>query len=288
MTSKKESCNVGKMKNKLKNIGIVAFAVIFIVVCAILIYKQITTRRPLTAVDFVTTYESVTEEDKLTEKAYATLMNSVFEKLTGTESPNINITKPDLSFITHDGNGNNLKTYRIFRISAKNREYVIYSVDSESFYKVSTDTLTEFFDMPPIAEACLDSKVPNIILKSTSADGPRSLGTATGGEWNYADETGTFTQISVPEAMTDSGILLDPDTYDFCFICTKTPDNMTLTATDDETGEQTVTEISVAQNISVLEKGKSYTLLLTAEWNKTENEDFYGSVQYLFRVVTSE
>lgn len=71
-------------------------------------------KKSLQAVAFVSSYENVTDEDRLTQEAYATLMNAVFEKMKKTDAPDVNKEKPDVSFVCHDGNGGNIKSYRVF------------------------------------------------------------------------------------------------------------------------------------------------------------------------------
>ncbi len=252
------------------------------------LYRLTDKRSPLKAVDFAASYESITEEDKLTESAYATLMDEVFEKMKKTDAPDVNREKPDISFVCHDGNGENIKSYRIFRISARNRDYVIYSADEDTFYKVDTDTLDTFFDMPPVKEACLDAEIPSLILKTTVSEGPRALGTTADGIWNYADATGNFSAVTVTKAEAEDVVDLDFGLYDFCFICTKTPDKLTLCAEDDAGGARTETEITVGKRIPSLEKGRTYTLTLKAEWEKKESKDFYGTVSYVFNVKTTD
>lgn len=275
------------MKKVLKIAAISVASVIAVAAAIFLIYKLTEKREPLKAVDFVISYEDVTEEDRLTEEAYATLMDAVFEKMKKTDDPAVNAEKPDISFICHDGNGGNIKSYRVFRISARNRDYVIYSADEDTFYKVDTDTLDTFFDMPPIKEACLDAEIPRLILKTTVSEGLRALGAATAGEWTYADETGAFVTVTADEKVSDEAVELDFGLYDFCFICTRTPDKMTLTATDGATGEQTETDIYAGEILPKLEEGKTYTLTVGAEWEQTEDADFYGNISYVFSVTVT-
>lgn len=276
------------MKKIFKTAGIVLVGAAVVAAAVFLMYKLASRQKTLQAVDFVLSYENVTDEDRLTQEAYATLMNAVFEKMKKTDAPDVNKKKPDVSFICHDGNGENIKSYRVFRISARNRDYVIYSADEDTFYKVDTDTLDTFFDIPPIKEACLDSEIPRLILKTTVSEGTRTLGTATDGTWNYADETGDFISIVVPNTEAGDVVELDFGLYDFCFICTKTPDRLTVYAKDEESGEQTEEEISVGENLPALEKGKTYTLTVKAEWTETETRDYFGAVSYVFKVKTTE
>ena len=276
------------MKKIFKTAGIILAGAVFVAAAIFLIYKLTDRRKPLQAVDFEPSYGSVTEEDRLTETSYATLMDAVFEKMKKSDAPDVNVSKPDLSFISHNGNGEDIKTYRIFRLSARNREYRIYSVDEEIFYRVDPETLSVFFDMPPVKEACLDEEIPSLIMKTTVSEGPRALGTASDGEWKYADATGGFSVVTVPETEAQGGVELDFGLYDFCFICTKTPDKMTLYAKEDISGEQTEKEIAVGENIPVLEKGKTYTLTVKAEWEETGDSDYCGTVFYVFNVRTTE
>lgn len=276
------------MKKILKTAGIILLGAAVVAAAVFVIYRLSKKRQPLKAVDFVASYESVTQEDRLTQEAYATLMDAVFEKMGETQAPNVNTEKPDLSFITHDGNGENIRSYRIFRISARNREYVIYSVDDGIFYKVSPDTTDIFFDMPPIKEACLFSEIPNLVLKTTVSQGPRALGAKADGEWFFADTTGEFSKISAEEKPSDETVELDFGLYDFCFIATNTPSKMTLTVKDEAGEILSEREISVNEKLPTLEKGKDFTLTVKAEWTKTEDCDFYGTVSYVFNIKTTE
>ena len=83
-------------------------------------------------------------------------------------------------------------------------------------------------------------------------------------------------------------ILDDFGLYDFCFICTKTPNKLTVYAKDEESGEQTEKEISISEKLPALEKGKTYMLTVKAEWTETENRDYFGTVSYVFKVKTTE
>lgn len=275
------------MKKVLKIAAISVASVIAVAAAIFLIYKLTEKREPLKAVDFVISYEEVTEEDRLTEEAYATLMDAVFEKMKKTDDPAVNAEKPDIPFICHDGNGGNIRSYGLFGISAKNREYVIYSSDEQIFYRVDPDTLEALFSVPQIKEACLDAKIPRLVLKTTVSEGLRALGAATAGEWNYADETGAFVTVTADEKVSDEAVELDFGLYDFCFICTRTPDKMTLTATDGATGEQTETDIYAGEILPKLEEGKTYTLTVGAEWEQTEDADFYGNISYVFSVTVT-
>ena len=276
------------MKKIFKTACIVFVGAAVVAAAIFLMYKLASRQKSLQAVAFVSSYENVTDEDRLTQEAYATLMNAVFEKMKKTDAPDVNKEKPDVSFVCHDGNGGDIKSYRVFRISARNRDYVIYSADEDTFYKVDTDTLDTFFDMPPIIEACLDSEIPRLILKTTVSEGTRTLGTATDGTWNYANETGDFTNIAVPNTSAGDVVELDFGLYDFCFICTKTPNKLTVYAKDEESGEQTEKEISIGEKLPALEKGKTYMLTVKAEWTETENRDYFGTVSYVFKVKTTE
>lgn len=275
------------MKKVLKIAAISVASVIAVAAAIFLIYKLTEKREPLKAVDFVISYEDVTEEDRLTEEAYATLIDAVFEKMKKTDEPAVNAEKPDISFICHDGNGGNIRSYGLFGISAKNREYVIYSSDEQIFYRVDPDTLEALFSVPQVKEACLDAKIPRLVLKTTVSEGLRALGAATAGEWNYADETGAFVTVTANEKVLDEAVELDFGLYDFCFICTRTPDKMTLTATDGATGEQTETDIYAGEILPKLEEGKTYTLTVGAEWKQTEDADFYGNISYVFSVTVT-
>ena len=275
------------MKKVLKIAAISVASVIAVAAAIFLIYKLTEKREPLKAVDYVISYEEVTEEDRLTEEAYATLMDAVFEKMKKTDDPAVNAEKPDISFICHDGNGGNIRSYGLFGISAKNREYVIYSSDEQIFYRVDPDTLEALFSVPQVKEACHDAKIPRLVLKTTVAEGLRALGAATAGEWTYADETGAFATVTADEKVSDEAVELDFGLYDFCFICTRTPDKMTLTATDGATGEQTETDIYAGEILPKLEEGKTYTLTVGAEWKQTEDADFYGNISYVFSVTVT-
>ena len=143
------------------------------------------------------------------------------------------------------------------------------------------------FSVPQIKEACLDAKIPRLVLKTTVSEGLRALGAATAGEWNYADETGAFVTVTADEKVSDEAVELDFGLYDFCFICTRTPDKMTLTATDGATGEQTETDIYAGEILPKLEEGKTYTLTVGAEWKQTEDVDFYGNISYVFSVTVT-
>ena len=148
------------MKKIFKTACIVFVGAAVVAAAIFLMYKLASRQKSLQAVAFVSSYENVTDEDRLTQEAYATLMNAVFEKMKKTDAPDVNKEKPDVSFVCHD------------RISARNRDYVIYSADEDTFYKVDTDTLDTFFDMPPIEEACLDAEIPRLILKTTVSEVP--------------------------------------------------------------------------------------------------------------------
>ena len=69
------------MKKIFKTACIVFVGAAVVAAAIFLMYKLASRQKSLQAVAFVSSYENVTDEDRLTQEAYATLMNAVFEKM---------------------------------------------------------------------------------------------------------------------------------------------------------------------------------------------------------------
>ena len=69
------------MKKIFKTVCIVFVGAAVVAAAIFLMYKLASRQKSLQAVAFVSSYENVTDEDRLTQEAYATLMNAVFEKM---------------------------------------------------------------------------------------------------------------------------------------------------------------------------------------------------------------
>ena len=76
-----------------------------------------------------------------------------------TDAPDVNKESPTFRSSATTETGRH-KSYRVFRISARNRDYVIYSADEDTFYKVGFGHFGPVFDMPPIKRHALMRKFP--------------------------------------------------------------------------------------------------------------------------------
>ncbi len=199
------------------------------------------------------------------------------------------VVMEDSSFVQHLDNSVSMVAHRDGKVVNRYDLYIqsvakkigyLYDGLSNKWLKLSAERFVELGKLEELSTYFLNSEIPQLFIVNSLKSS--ASGIVKSGAWSYVNPDGYYIDALVKPSQGEIMELSVDDNY---FACTKTPDLLIVTVTDED--NNIVLDHHVmqgAETLNCFQDGKVYYISAEATWNSSIDKDYFGHIIYEFTV----